>query len=351
MKKNAELAVKRGRAQSSAALAWRFAVAFAFMLALLMPLREAAAQKLVAAYNQPNIYTAVIWIAQEKGFFKANKLPIEVIQLASPRGADALASGNIQFLLNPATTPTMSRLAGGDCLLIGILVNKMPYDIVVNPNRITTIAELKGKTGAVSGLTEFTSIAINEGLRAYGLDMRKDTILRDGFRTDTDRLGALMNGNADFSIIHMDFRRQYEQVGMKKLIPLAEEPKSNFILSGIYTTRALAQKNPDKVLAFLRAMSEATHFLLTHKEEAIDIATKYSGRPRAEVEESYRVHLPIISKVPTVTMEMMDGTLRALALANPKTAEADTKHFFDASFVTKLQRDGLFDELWGADNY
>ena len=329
----------------------RLGAGFAMSLAALLPTCEAAAQKLVAAYGQPNIYNAVVWIAQEKGFFKANKLSVEVIQLGNSRGPEALAAGNIQFLMTPATTPILSRLAGTDCVLVGILVNKMPYDIVVNPRRIATIAEIKGKTCALFGLGDLTGVAANEGLRAYGIDLRKETTLRHGFRADTDRLGALVNGNADFSVLHMDFRRQYEQAGMKKLIPLAEENKTDFILSGIYTTRRLAHANPEKVLGFLRAMSEATHFLLTHKDEALDIAAKYSGRRRAEIEESYRLHLPIISKVPWVTPEAVSNSLRALAIVNPKTGEADAKQFFNASFVAKLQRDGLFDALWGADNY
>ena len=93
-----------------------------------------------------------IWVADQKGFFKRNGLSAEVINIsASTIVIQALLTGEVDFIIAPSATLVTSRLAGADTIMVS---TNLPLfiDHIVSLAEITSVEQLKGKTGGVNRL-------------------------------------------------------------------------------------------------------------------------------------------------------------------------------------------------------
>src|SRR5918994_6095223 len=93
-----------------------------------------------------------IWVADQKGFFKKNGLNAEVISIsASTIVIQALLTGEVDFIIAPSATLVTSKLAGADTVMVS---TNLPLfiDHIVSLAEITSVEQLKGKTGGVNRL-------------------------------------------------------------------------------------------------------------------------------------------------------------------------------------------------------
>ncbi|MEQ9811512.1 MAG: ABC transporter substrate-binding protein [Azospirillaceae bacterium] len=312
------------------------------LVATSVPSGAQSIASITAAYGQTSLYNAPIWIAYERGLFEEYGLDVELVQLTGARITQGLMAGSAQFVMSSASSTFLARLGGGDPLLVGSTLNRLPWDFIVTPE-IESIDDIRGSTGALALRGDFTETATRLALAAN--DMTVDEVeLVQGFGTDAERIAVLVGGSAAFSVVSHDFQPQYEEAGLRQLFSLMDVD-AEFVLSGVFTTESYAEENPEVVTAFLQAIGEALHIMDTEPDYVIDITAQYSNRERDQVAPTYEFYRDQMNTIPLVTEEVAISSLRALEGANPDAATADVSEFYDSSYMQALIDDGFFEAL------
>jgi len=301
-----------------------------------------AQTKVVAAYGSTSILNAPIWIAKERGFFKKNGLDVDLVRLTGTRITAGLVSNSVQFISSSASSPFLAGVAGGDIVFVGSLLNKVPYDFVVNPKKIKSFADVKGKTGAVLLRGDLTDIGLRRIIASQGLDPMRDVAIVQGVGTDPERISALQAGSVDFTVVQADFRTVYEQLGFTRLTNTADMGEMAFIMSGVFTSRKYADSNPAVVAAYVKSMGEALQVFQDDRESTIDIVVKYTSRPVAEVAGGYAFYRGIMQTKPLVSEDIVKRSLAMLVETNPAARTADPRKFYISTFADRLDSEGAF---------
>ena len=84
-----------------------------------------------------------LYMALQKGYFKAEGLEVEIIQMNPRLGATAVVNGDVSFA-TPFTSTFRGILQGFPMKLVFIHLKKGPYYVMVRPD-IKEVQQLKGK--------------------------------------------------------------------------------------------------------------------------------------------------------------------------------------------------------------
>jgi ABC-type nitrate/sulfonate/bicarbonate transport system substrate-binding protein len=162
-----------------------------------------------------------IWVADQKGFFKKNGLNAEVISIsASTIVIQALLTGEVDFIIAPSATLVTSRLAGADTVMVS---TNLPLfiDHIVSLAEITSVEQLKGKTGGVNRLGTTSDMTLRLALRRFGIDPEKETkIIATG--ENPQRLAALSRNITQFTLLGEPLVREAEKMGFRDLFDIGK---------------------------------------------------------------------------------------------------------------------------------
>jgi len=325
-------------------------IAFSLRLLLvtvtvLVALPGNAATKINAAYGNTSILNAPIWIAKERGYFAKYGLEVELVQLSGTRITAGLMSNGVQFISSSASSPFLANVAGGDALLVATMLNKLPYDLVVDGSKIKSFSDFKGKIGAVVLRGDISDVQLRYVLKNNGIDPEKDVNLLQGMGSDSERIAAIVTGNVNFTLVQPDFRNIYEAAKLTKFLNVMDQKGSDFLMSGTFTTASYAKSNPETVVAYIKAISEALIYMQNEDEGTIAIVSKYSQRPPEDIRLGFKFYQILMQKKPVVSRDLIVKCLETLVETNPDALKTSPDKLFDASFAAKLESEGFFDKV------
>ena len=314
--------------------------------ALLLFVRPAAGQERIRiAWAGASPANSPIWVVQEKGFLKKQGLDAEVISItASPIALQAMLAGELDVIVTSVTTLVNSRLAGADIVMIMGMVPTFVDHIITLPS-ITKVEQLKGKTGGVNRIGSTSDLGLRLALRKLGVDPEKEAkIITSG--GNPERFAALSKGVVQFTIMPEPFVREAEKLGFKDFLDIGSL-KIPFWWNAVLTRESIIKAKRPAVLKFVKAMTEALHFLKTEKEASKQIFSKNLRITDPEsLERAYRAYSVVFPEAPYPTPEGVKTMLDDLAPRNPKAAAADSKAFVDMSFVQELEKAGFIKQLY-----
>ena len=144
--------------------------------------------------------------------------------------------------------------------------------ILLSP-KLTSPAQLKGKTIGIDRFGGTGDFILRRTLRKLGIDPEKDVTLRQVGQSPV-RLAALQSGSIDATTITVEDRLVAEKFGLRILVDI---PKLGIevLSSGVVTTRSFIKKEEDTVRRFIRSIVEGIHFYRTHKARSVDMMSKY----------------------------------------------------------------------------
>ena len=133
-----------------------------------------AQEKVRIAWSGVSPANSPIWVVQEKRLLKKHGLNGEVISIsASPIALQALLAGEVDVIVTSVTTLALSRLAGADTVMILGMVPTFLDHVISHPS-ITTLEQIRGKTGGVNRLGSTSDLGLRLALRRKGIDPEKD---------------------------------------------------------------------------------------------------------------------------------------------------------------------------------
>jgi NitT/TauT family transport system substrate-binding protein len=236
----------------------------------------------------PSIDSAGLYIAQQRGFFRAQGLNVTIKPAISSGGAtienqvkgayDITAGAYPPYILADAADHIPLRI-----IAQGSIVIPNGQEVIVPPgSKITTIAGLKGKTIGVNASAQTGSIAtllIDSVLEEHGISKNdvKFKVIQFPFMGQ-----ALAAHQIDAAFVPEPFISENEQqYGDQELINLAQGATSNFPILGYVVTQAWAAKYPKTLAAFLRALEQGQEIADTSSTELQSAMVKFATVPPA----------------------------------------------------------------------
>jgi len=286
-----------------------------------------------------------IWVADQKGFFKKNGLNAEVIAIsASTIVIQALLTGEVDFIIAPSATLITSRLAGADTVMVS---TNLPLfiDHIVSLSDISSVEQLKGKTGGVNRLGTTSDMTLRLALRRLGVDPEKDTkIIATG--ENPQRLAALARNITQFTLLGEPLVKEAEKMGFRDLYDIGTL-KIPYHVNAVVTREKTVRERRPFVLKVVRAFAEALHFIKTNKEETKALIGKNLKANDPEgLERAYRAYNAAFPEIPNPNPEGVKTLLDDIAPRTAKATTADPKSFVDVTPVQELEAAGFFKQLY-----
>jgi ABC-type nitrate/sulfonate/bicarbonate transport system substrate-binding protein len=290
---------------------------------------------------------AVLWVAYEQKIFRKYGLDIEYLALTSGRmGMQMMLSDDIQFLFSTGVTVVTTNLQGGNLTIIAGGLNFFPNKLIVRPE-IKRPDDLKGKVLAVGGFGAANHTALLVSLEKLGVNAKEVTIIQvAGAATQMAALAkgaisGLMFNEPQASIAIKKF-------GMQSLIDLSETkipfPQNSFIVK-----RSYLEANRDKVINFMKAVTESIYLLKRDRPLAIRLIKKYIRVNDEEAGIGYDYYL---AKHAEGILELPDRrglqfVIDDIAKTNPKAAgqTPESLRLLEPSVLDEIKKSGFVERV------
>lgn len=293
----------------------------------------------------PGGFNWPIWVAQDKGFFTANKVSINVTP--TPNSAfqlTGLIDGKFDIAMTAFDNLVAYREGQGETPKIGPdLVAVMGADrgflkLVTIPE-VKSIAELRGKTVSVDARNTGYAAVLFEMLDRAGLREPDYTVVKAG--GVLQRFKELMEKKQAGTMLISPFEVQAVAKGYH-VLGVASEMFGAYqgLVAG--ARQSWARQHKDKLEGFIRAYVQAVEWLYdpANREEALGIFKKHMpGTTSQAAQKIYGILLNPKTGMQRKAAIDMQGMKEVLKLRSkwgqPKRELTDPSKYYDASFYNE----------------
>lgn len=215
----------------------------------------AAAGKLVLAGGALGFNWLPVFVAQQLGIFARHGLEVELKRMGSvDKATAAVLAGEADLAITPPEGAIANAVGGGGLRVLAGNVNRLPLTLIAN-SRFKRIEDLKGAVLGTSSLTEGTAIYTREMLLQHGLAAQDYEFAVVGVHPA--RWKALQDGTIDAAVQLIPLNFVAIDAGYSDLGEVSDYIPE-IVFTALIGDNTWAAENPDKLVAFLRALLEAT---------------------------------------------------------------------------------------------
>ena len=253
-----------------------------------------APQKVRIAYASRSSSAMPQYMALQRGYFKAEGLDVEIIQMNPRLGATAVVNGDVSFA-TPFTSTFRGVLQGFPMKLVFIHLKKGPYYVMVRPD-IKDVQQLKGKRIGVATIKGTDQLVAEEMLQAKGFNpnLFQAVAIGDG----PVRMQALISGAVEAICVAPPHDLMLKKMGYPAL---AGPPEVGLPSAGMLTSDRLIKENSQVVRRTLKALLRAHLYILENRQDTIQTLIKWLPQPLDIAEHSYDGELKTLSRDGTMT--------------------------------------------------
>lgn len=225
----------------------------------------------------PTWDAAAVYLAVDRGYFKAEGLTVTPVVLANAEEAVSRnLSGAIDIAHDGYVTPILAASKG---LRLRIIVDsaraKRGMYVIVTPNAsaIHTPKDLAGTTIGMTNSKGLPALLTRAALRSSGVDAAGVRFVDVTYPT----MGAaLQNGSVDASFATDPFLSRFRQtLGARVVLDTIGGRTDDFPIGCYHTTERFAKQNPRTVAAFQRAMARAQQLAKRDRHAVTRILPSY----------------------------------------------------------------------------
>jgi NitT/TauT family transport system substrate-binding protein len=292
----------------------------------------------------PAINMVYAFVTREAGLWRKYGLDSRVVVFESGSIlAQAALAGEVKFSISSGPATIASRTQGADTIIVGAVVNTLPYSVVAAKG-ITRWDQLKGKKVAVSRFGSGTDTAMRMVLKKFGMDPAKDvTILQVG--TQPARVQALAAGAIDATLISPPLDLAAKKQGYNILVNIADLgiPYPQTVIE---TTDRFIKENPQTVKHFLKGFLEGVRYAASHRDHTKKVITKYLMTADPEVvEATYESYLQVTDYSGYPNLEGIRNAIDEVAQRVPAAKYKKPEEFVNTRFLKELEKEGFFKQL------
>jgi NitT/TauT family transport system substrate-binding protein len=231
-------------------------IAGAVLAALLN--HAAFAESVKIALPVASLESMPIYIAQANGLFKKHNVDVDVI--TSRGGGEAMKayiSGDVQIVATGFPELGLMRSHGVDAELFFAQTSRVPFGMIaLKDENLKSVADLKGKTIAVTSPGSLTANLARYFVQQAGLDPDKDVSLVS-VGGGGEILGALKSGKADAAMLFEPFVTIGIQQGFATMLVDVPEKLDAFSSSPLSTSKAFVEKSAKDAQGVFDGLAEA----------------------------------------------------------------------------------------------
>jgi NitT/TauT family transport system substrate-binding protein len=286
-----------------------------------------ALQKIRIAYASRSSSAMPQYMAQSKGFFKAEGLEVELIQMNPRLGATAVANDHVTFA-TPFTSTFRGILQGFPLKLVFVHFQKGPYYVMARPE-IKDVQQLKVKRLGVATIKGTDQLVAEEMLQAKGF--AANLLQPVAIGEAPLRMQALVSGAVEAICVAPPHDLMLRRMGHTALLG---PPEVGLPSAGMLTSDRLIRENPQVVKHTLKALLRAHYYILENREETIQLSIKWLPQPLDVAEHAYDIELRMLNRDGTMTDEEIE---RIMARVGEKKRPLDEVR--DFSFARQAAKE------------
>lgn len=242
-----------------------------------------AAAKPVKAANGSTLWIGYspLYIAIEKGFFKAGGLDLEHKVFSSTGDSNAaLAAGRLQSINNVTSETVAFAAKGQDFRIVQVADSSLGGDGILARNSIKDVADFKGKQIAVEigSVSHFFLLQVLQEAGLSGKDVEITNVTPDA------AAAAYSSGKVDIAVTYSPFLKQSNEAQKDGRVIYDSSKMPTAIMDVYIFSTSFVQQNPQAVQAFVNGIFKARDFIKTNADEAYSIAGKQLQLKPEEVE-------------------------------------------------------------------
>ncbi|MGC4027373.1 MAG: ABC transporter substrate-binding protein [Steroidobacteraceae bacterium] len=215
-----------------------------------------------------------VWVAQDQGMFAERGIKADAaVYGATDKVTDALRTGVAQICMVTPEGVIADAAAGGTLRLIAGNANRAPLSLIT-PERITSIADLKGKRVGTTSLKEGTAVMVQKILAAHGLHYPGDYEFAL-VGAHPQRWEHLQNGTIDAGLQLLPYNFMAEDAGYNNLAE-ASDHVPDYAFTAVGVNGVWGEAHRDLVVRTLAAMRKAITWADANRAQASDIIAQHT---------------------------------------------------------------------------
>jgi NitT/TauT family transport system substrate-binding protein len=225
-------------------------------------------------------------VAQAKGFFAAEGLEVELIQMATNVTVVALTTKDIDY--STASGAVLRSAVRGLPVKVVMYFNGKPLHVLTARRDLNRIADVKGKIVGFAGYGDTTEFMLRAILHTAGMELEKD-VRALAISGSGPRLTALLTGKVDAAILPPPYNIEAEAKGYKRIIAAADVFDSATSGLGVHVDKL--KDNAGQVRRMIRALLRTQAFMKENKTDSVRIIADWLKLEPAAAASSYDLYV------------------------------------------------------------
>jgi len=293
------------------------------------------AEKAIFGYPSPSTSFLPLVVAQKKGFFDAENIQAELVQIRPAVAIPGLTNGSVDYATVLGSS-IAARMRGAPLVIIGVFANK-PMDFLIGGKGITSAKELKGKVVGISALGSTTHFLTVRVLRAIGLDPDKDLTLR-AVGDEGLRLQALDTGLVQAALLGSQGVIQGDKEGLKVIVAAADVIDS-LAFAGLATTFAKMKDNAPQVSKVVRAGLKGIRYVLDNKAGTVDLLQSWYRLDQGTAAASYDLAVKSYSQNGEVSEKGISLSMEFVRMGSKFEKEITPAEMVDFKLLREVRKE------------
>ena len=293
-------------------------------------------QKITITYASSDANQSAPLIAQQKGYFAAEGLEVELQYAAGGTATPALMSGSIQASGSAAASLT-AILKGAALRIVGIIADSPTYSLWVSSD-IKSAADLKGKTIGVASRGDTLEVASRLYLQSVGI--APDSVGYQPLGQPSGIGAGLETGALSAAVIAAtDAELMLDKGQLKKAHVLVDLTKYKMPYAGLAMAEKTLYGDPVLATKILRAVIKGFRYMKAFRPQTLAILEQtHQTTDITAVEKGYDLAVKAFTRDYTVSdAEILpDLTVRAGLLGIPKDAIPPVSKIYDFTLAHQI---------------
>jgi NitT/TauT family transport system substrate-binding protein len=295
--------------------AWgKFAFAYFFVpaLAFAVPVNAQTQKIKISIASRTPLYTPY-FVALDKGYYAAEDLDPEFVDLAGGVATPALLSGTVD--ISTSSTSALSAIIRGAHLkIIYTMADRLPDELWSSRPDLKTLEDLKGLTVGIASRGDTYEIVLRSALEDAGLPQDWVGYAALGFAPSI-RLSALISGSLPAVMItSVDSVSARANGSLDKSHLVLDFLNMQLPYTGAAVSDQLLKNNPKMVEGFLRATIKGVRYTLAFEQESVEALHKRNPETDPKLLlQGYRDTIRTMTKVGTASDDVIKTDLKVRA--------------------------------------
>jgi len=312
--------------------------ALLFALLRIAPVSAAELQPFKVGLSEAVNTALAIWMAEDAGFYAANGLKVEIVNMqGGSRGAAELSAGRLDAMHVGLSSVIGLNRTGAGLRAVAALANIVRFTFFSAPG-VTKAADLKGGVVGISSFGSETDSTVTLMLQRLGLT-RNDVTLKE-YGGGGKRIAAVKSGEIGATAVNEPVASMAREQGVHVLFDLVPE-RIPWLFTAIVVKRSAIEGRRDQLVRFVRATAEGNALALADGARAKEVLARMAGIKDPKILD---ISYEDFRQLSPANIEPTKAAAENIMAQFPDESR-NVSDYVDLSILDQLTKDGIFTAL------